>query len=287
MSSKPGTLYLCATPIGNLEDMSFRAVRVLKEADCIAAEDTRHTRKLLTHFDIHTALLAYHEHNKTSQGPVLIERLAAGETIVVVSDAGMPGISDPGVHLVQLAIAAGLPVVPIPGANAVLPALVGSGLDTTHFTFIGFLPKTKKKRHELLTYLAAQPFTLVFYESPHRLKAMLAELHQLLGDRQAAAARELTKKFEEFVHSTLGGLMTHFDMNQPRGEFTIVVAGNSQSLGEQAQENSSGSVGESPVDAVQRLIADGTNKKDAIRMVASEKGLSRRDVYQAVISAGI
>ncbi len=278
MTSTAGILYLCATPVGNLEDMTFRAVRVLKEADCIAAEDTRHTRKLLTHYDVHTPLVSYHEHNKQEQGPELIARVAAGQTVVVVSDAGMPGISDPGTHLVQLAIEKGLQVVAVPGANAVLPALVGSGLDTTHFTFIGFLPKTKKKRHELLQFLADHRYTLVFYESPHRLRSMLDELYLVFGDRPAVAARELTKKFEEFVRSSVTGLINHFDTHQPRGEFTIIVEGAI------AREQPPPSVAESPVEAVRRLIAEGINKKDAIRKVASEKNLSRRDVYQAVLA---
>ena len=278
MSGAAGILYLCATPVGNLEDMTFRVIRILKEADCIAAEDTRHTRKLLTHYDIHTPLVSYHEHNKQEQGPELIARVAAGQTVAVVSDAGMPGISDPGTHLVQLAIEANLQVVAIPGANAVLPALVGSGLDTTHFTFIGFLPKTRKKRLELLQVLADHPYTLVFYESPHRIRATLEELCRIFGDRPAAVARELTKKFEEFVRSSLGGLISHFDIHQPRGEFTIVVGGAT------AHEQLAPSVAESPVEAVRRLMADGVNKKDAIRKVASEYNLSRRDVYQAVLA---
>lgn len=278
MSGAAGILYLCATPVGNLEDMTFRVIRILKEADCIAAEDTRHTRKLLTHYDIHTPLVSYHEHNKQEQGPELIARVAAGQTVAVVSDAGMPGISDPGTHLVQLAIEANLQVVAIPGANAVLPALVGSGLDTTHFTFIGFLPKTRKKRLELLQVLADHPYTLVFYESPHRIRATLEELCRIFGDRPAAVARELTKKFEEFVRSSLGGLISHFDIHQPRGEFTIVVGGAT------AHKQLAPSVAESPVEAVRRLMADGVNKKDAIRKVASEYNLSRRDVYQAVLA---
>lgn len=280
MTALPGVLYLCATPIGNLEDMTFRAVRVLKEVNLIAAEDTRHTRKLLTHFDINTPLVSYHEHNKEGRGPELIAKLLVGQSIAIVSDAGMPGISDPGVPLVQLAIAAGIRVIPVPGANAVLSALVASGLDTTHFTFIGFLPKTKKKRRQLVTELAKHRYTLVFYESPHRIKDTLDVLVEAFGDRPAVVGRELTKKFEEFVRSTLTGLQAHFAVTLPRGEFTLVVAGLAQ---EAAQEQPAINLEESLVEAVNRLVAGGVNKKDAIRQIASERGMPKRDVYQATI----
>lgn len=282
MTVQPGSLYLCATPIGNLEDMTFRAIRVLKEAAVVAAEDTRHTRKLLTHFDIHTPLVSYHEHNKTVRGPELIERLLKGDSVVVVSDAGMPGISDPGSHLVQLAIEADIPVVPLPGANAALSALVCSGLDTTAFTFVGFLPKTTKKRREFIHSLAKLPTTLLFYESPHRIKDTLAELLAGLGDRQAVAARELTKKFEQFVRGSLSGLQAHFNENLPRGEFTIVIAGNNN---EQALDtHHAGAAQLLPLDqAVQALVETGLDKKAAIREVALQRDISKREVYQAVI----
>lgn len=278
LTETPGTLYLCATPIGNLEDMTFRAVRVLKEVAVIAAEDTRHTRKLLTHFDIHTPLISYHEHNKAMRGPELVERLLAGESVAVVSDAGLPGISDPGSDLVQLAIAGGIPVTPLPGANAALSALVCSGLDTTVFTFVGFLPKTTKKRLEVIAGLACQPATLVFYESPHRLKHTLPELLAGLGNRQAVAARELTKKYEQFVRGTLSDLAEYFSIHEPRGEFTLAVAGAAavEECGRQA----------APVSlkaAVEALIAGGMDKKDAIKQVAVEQGMPKRAVYQAVL----
>lgn len=282
MNTPQGILYLCATPIGNLEDITFRAIRVLKEADLIAAEDTRHTRKLLNHFEIHTPSVSYHEHNKLERGPELLNRLLQGQTIALVSDAGMPGISDPGTHLVQLAIEAGVTVVPIPGANAALSALVASGLDTTNFTFVGFLPKTKKKRRDLLEQLVNQPYTMLFYESPHRMKETLKEMTAAFGDRQAVAGRELTKKFEEFIRSTLTGLQTHFASVEPRGEFTLVLQG----AGEQLSTSKSLIEAEMPLaEAVQLLVAKGITKKDALRKVASERGLSRRDVYQAVLEA--
>jgi 16S rRNA (cytidine1402-2'-O)-methyltransferase len=225
MTTKAGTLYLCATPIGNLEDMTFRAVRMLREVSLIAAEDTRHTRKLLSHFDIHTPLISYHEHNKTGRGPELITRMQAGESVAVVSDAGLPGVSDPGADLVKLAIEAGLTVSPVPGPNAALSALVCSGLDTRTFYFIGFLPKTSKKRREFLGSLVNISATLILYESPHRVTDTLNELAAVLGDRPAVAGRELTKKFEEFVRGTLTGLSRHFQANPPRGEFTLVIGG--------------------------------------------------------------
>jgi 16S rRNA (cytidine1402-2'-O)-methyltransferase len=282
MNAPQGILYLCATPIGNLEDITFRAIRVLKEADLIAAEDTRHTRKLLNHFEIHTSSVSYHEHNKLERGPELVSRLLEGQTIALVSDAGMPGISDPGTHLVQLAIEAGVAVVPIPGANAALSALVASGLDTTNFTFVGFLPKTKKKRRDLLEQLVNQPYTMLFYESPHRIKETLKEMSAAFGNRPAVAGRELTKKFEEFIRSTLSGLQVHFSTVEPRGEFTLVIQG----AGEQLNTPESLIETEMPlVEAVQLLVAKGITKKDALRKVASERGLSRRDVYQAVLEA--
>ena len=281
MNGLQGVLYLCATPIGNLEDITFRAVRVLKEANLIAAEDTRHTRKLLNHYEIHTATVSYHEHNKLERGPELINRLLQGQTIALVSDAGMPGISDPGTHLTQLAIEAGITVIPVPGANAALSALVASGLDTTNFTFVGFLPKTKKKRRELLEQLVKQPYTLLFYESPHRIKETLKELETAFGDRPAAACRELTKKFEEFNRSTLLGLQQHFAAVEPRGEFTLVVQG----AGARPEPDLGSKDEVSLPEAVALLMAKGAAKKDALRQVAVDRGISRRDVYQAVIEA--
>ena len=277
----PGTLYLCATPIGNLEDMTYRAVRVLGEVAVIAAEDTRHSRKLLTHFDIHTPLLSYHEHNKQEQGPQLLERLLSGEDIALVSDAGMPGISDPGADLAAEAIAAGITVTALPGANAALTALVCAGLDTTAFLFIGFLPKTTKKRKEQLERLKDAQQTLLFYESPHRLRQTLRELTNCFGgERQAAAARELTKKFEQFIRGSLCELDAYFAEHEPRGEFVLVV--------DKAPQAESGL--QDPPDAataaqaVAELIAAGMDNKQALKEVARRFGISRRDVYQAVLA---
>lgn len=281
MVEKIGMLYLCATPIGNLEDMTYRAVRVLSEVNLIAAEDTRHTRKLLSHFEIHTRLISYHEHNKVTRGPEIIERLLAGEDVAVVSDAGLPGISDPGSDLVQLAIKAGIQVVPLPGANAALSALVSSGLDTTMFTFIGFLPKNKKKRRELLTSFATNPYTMVFYESPHRIKQTLAELSGAFGERPAVAARELTKKFEEFIRGSLGSLAVHFSENDPRGEFTLIVGG--QTCDEDLGTLEAGREQLTLEEAVIRLMETGVTKKEAIKIIALKRGISKREVYQATL----
>lgn len=275
-----GTLYLCATPIGNLEDMTFRAVRILKEVDVVAAEDTRHTRKLLTHFDIHTPLVSYHEHNKLGRGPELIERLLAGEDIACVSDAGMPGISDPGSHLAMLAIEAGITVTPVPGANAGLSALIASGLDTTEFHFIGFLSKQKKNRLETLARIKPIQGTLIFYESPHRLKDTLGELLTVLGNRNIVAARELTKKFEEFRRGTIEELIAYYKEEAPRGEFTLIVDGASEEEAQIVEETINMTVEQELI----MLMENGTEKKEAIRQVAKRRNMPKRDVYQIALS---
>ena len=277
---KQGILYLSATPIGNLEDMTYRSVRLLGEADLIAAEDTRHTRKLLSHYDIHTAATSYHEHNKLTKGPELVEKLLAGDTIVCVSDAGLPGISDPGAHLAQLAIEAGIQVSPLPGANAALSALICSGLDTTAFTFYGFLPKSGKKRRELLERIGTSQETLIFYEAPHHLKETLGQLVNALGaDRPAVAARELTKRFEEFQRSTLGELQAYYEDNEPRGEYVLLVSGYDPSLASEVP----GEAALSPIELVAQLEAQGLSRKEAMREAAKRLGMSRRDVYQLLL----
>ena len=277
----PGTLYLSATPIGNLEDMTYRSVRILGEVGLIAAEDTRHTRKLLAHYDIHTPLTSYHEHNKLTKGPELIASLQGGGDLVCVSDAGLPGIADPGSHLAGLAIAAGIRVTPLPGANAALSALICSGLDTTVFTFVGFLPRTTKKRRETLERVKEHSETLLFYEAPHHLRATLAELAAALGaGRKAVAARELTKKFEEFRRGTLQELQDYFSVQEPRGEFVLLVAGNDGC--QQAAPDVYAGLG--PAALVARLVADGLDRKAAMREAAQRLGMSRRDVYQACLA---
>ncbi len=277
--TQKGTLYLCATPIGNLEDMTYRAVRMLGEVELIAAEDTRHTRQLLTHFDIHTKLTSYHEHNKFEKGPELIAYILEGHDLICVSDAGLPGICDPGSHLAQLAIEAGIRVSPLPGANAGLSALICSGLDTTAFTFIGFLPKTGKKQQEVLEGVRGHKETLIFYEAPHHLKGTLKVMGKVLGEnRQAALGRELTKKFEEFRRGTLAGLLAYYEENEPRGEYVIIVEGVGEGTAAEAQEEVL-----SPAELCNRLMSEGLPKKEAMRETAKRLGLSRRDVYQAML----
>lgn len=280
---KRGRLYLSATPIGNLEDMTYRGVRMLAEADLIAAEDTRHTRKLLSHYDIHTPTTSYHEHNKLTKGPELVERMLAGTVLVCVSDAGLPGISDPGAHLAQLAIEAGIEVSPLPGANAALSALICSGLDTTAFTFYGFLPKSSKKRRELLERIKYSSETLIFYEAPHHLKETLKQLCEALGEeRPAAAARELTKHYEEFNRCTLGELLSYYQENEPRGEFVLVIAGfDAEKAGSRKQEAEL----QDPVQLVAELEQQGIPRKEAMREAAKKLGMSRRDVYNILLKA--
>ncbi len=279
-NNKTGMLYLSATPIGNLEDMTYRSVRLLGEADLIAAEDTRHSRKLMSHFDIHTPLTSYHEHNKLEKGPELVEKMLAGDTIVCISDAGLPGISDPGAHLAMLAIEAGIKVSPLPGANAALSALICSGLDATAFTFYGFLPRTGKKRRELLERITRSPETLIFYEAPHHLKGTLGDLIKALGShRRAVTARELTKTFEEFNRRTLGELAEYYNEHDPKGEFVIIIEGfdaENEVVSEPEQQLS-------PVEMVARLEAEGMGRKEAMREAAKKLGISRRDVYQALL----
>ena len=276
---KNGTLYLCATPIGNLEDMTYRAVRVLGEVPLIAAEDTRRTRQLLTHFGLSTRLVSYHEHNKEEKGPRLIAWLEEGNDLACVSDAGLPGIADPGTRLAADAVAAGIRVVPLPGANAALSALIASGLDTERFSFVGFLPRTKEKRRERLSEISGREDTLIFYEAPHRLAETMKAILDALGDRPAAIARELTKKFEEFRRGRLSELLAWCGETPPRGEFVLVVGG---------AEEKTEAVPAAPEDAVElvrTLAAGGMAKKEAIREAARRTGLSRRDVYQAVLAA--
>lgn len=278
-----GRLYLCATPIGNLEDMTYRAVRMLGEVSLIAAEDTRHTRQLLTHFDIHTKLTSYHEHNKFTKGPELIEYILQGNDLICVSDAGLPGICDPGSHLAQLAIAAGICVSPLPGCNAGLSALICSGLDTTLFTFVGFLPKTGKKQQEMLKRIRSYEGTLIFYEAPHHLKTTLKNLETVLGNRHAVLGRELTKKFEEFCRGTLQELIACYQEKDPRGEYVIIIEG----AMEMADDAAEAVLPQNPVVLCEKLMAEGLDKKNAMRETAKKLGLSRRDVYQALLTDSV
>ncbi|MBT9312984.1 16S rRNA (cytidine(1402)-2'-O)-methyltransferase [Leptothoe kymatousa] len=266
-------LYLVATPIGNLEDITFRAIRILKEADLIAAEDTRHTGKLLHHFQVETPQISYHEHNAHSRIPQLIEKLQAGLTIALVSDAGMPGISDPGYELVCACADAGIGVSPIPGAAAVVSAVAASALRSDRFTFEGFLPVKGKTRTERLSQLATEPRTMVLYESPHRLLKTLGDLQTHLGDdRQVTIARELTKRYEEFWRGSIGAAISHFTTTEPRGEFTVAIAGHI------AQPKTM--TDDELIRQLEALISEGLSPSKASRKLAQDTGLSKRDIYQ-------
>lgn len=271
-----GSLYVVATPIGNLEDMSFRAVRILQTVAAIAAEDTRHTGKLLHHFQIKTPQISYHQHNTQTRTPELIERLQLGQDLALVSDAGMPGISDPGVELVQACVEAGIEVIPIPGANAAIAALVASGLPCDRFCFEGFLPAKGKARQQRLQDIATESRTVVLYEAPHRLRQTLQDLaEQVEDDRQIVLARELTKRFEEFWRGSVQAAITHYQSHEPKGEFTLVLAGEvvSKTL---------------PTDTdlraeLQALLAQGWSKSRASRQLAEKHDMSRRQIYQLTL----
>ncbi|MFN6519442.1 MAG: 16S rRNA (cytidine(1402)-2'-O)-methyltransferase [Nostoc sp. CreGUA01] len=274
---KPRTLYVVGTPIGNLEDMTFRAVRILQTVDMIAAEDTRHTGKLLQHFEIKTPQLSYHEHNRTSRIPELLEYLANDKTIALVSDAGMPGISDPGYELIKACIEAGINVVPIPGASAAITALSAAGLPTDRFVFEGFLPAKTQQRREYLESLQTESRTLIFYESPHRLQDTLQDLAQMLGsDRQIVLGRELTKLYEEFWRGTIAEAIAHYSQREPQGEYTLVLAGIPPSQPQLTQEELKAEL--------KQLISQGISRSQASRQLAKVTSLPRRQLYQLALS---
>lgn len=280
----PGTLYLVATPIGNLEDMTFRAVRMLKEADLIAAEDTRQTRKLLTHFDISTRLVSYHEHNKRASGPELVRLLAEGSSIALVSDAGMPAISDPGADLAAAAAAEGIPVVPIPGANAALSSLIVSGLPTDRFLFAGFPPRDRKGMESFLSRLDREEATLLLYESPHRLKKTVEAVAERWSGRRMAVVRELTKKHEEIVRGTAEACLRYIEANPPLGECCLVIEGADASAVSAADPGDAWWSELTTAQHVARYEAqNGENRKEAMRLAARDLGVSRREVYQMLL----
>jgi 16S rRNA (cytidine1402-2'-O)-methyltransferase len=281
----PGTLYIVATPIGNLEDITLRALRVLREADLVAAEDTRHTIKLLSHFEISTPLIAYHQHSDAGRTENLVRRLSdENQSIALVTDAGTPGVSDPGVDLVRAALTAGASVIPIPGASAALCALVGSGLPPARFAFEGFLPRTKSSRLEKLAAFArSETRTLIFYEAPNRTPETLKEMAQAFGpSRPAAVGRELTKKFEQFVRGTLDEVAAHFTAHPPRGEITIVVAGPTETEAVEAPAETA-----APDDletVLTAALASGLSERDAVRQISTERRLSKREVYAVMLA---
>ncbi len=278
-----GKLYLCATPIGNLGDITGRVIDCLKNADLIAAEDTRESLKLLTAFDIHTPLTSYHEFNKYDKAEKLLERLLAGESIALVTDAGTPSISDPGEVLVRRCQEAGIAVTSLPGPSAVVTALSLSGLPTRRFVFEGFLPSDHKKRREILSEVSREPRTMVFYEAPHHLRKTLSELSGCLGERELAVCRELTKKHEEVLHMTLPEAVRYFEANEPKGEFVLVVAG--RPAGEERLERENRWEGISLEEQVKRYMEEGMDKKAAMKQAAADRGISRRDVYRALLDA--
>lgn len=272
-------LYLVATPIGNLEDMTVRALRILKEVDVIAAEDTRNTKKLCNYFDIQTPLVSYHEHNLEQGGEKLLGFLREGKTVALVSDAGLPCISDPGADIVVKAIEEDFAVVPVPGANAALTALIASGIAPQPFYFFGFLNRHKKERRQQLEKLARREETIIFYEAPHRLKETLKDLELVLGNRKIVLARELTKKFEEFLRGTITEAVQWVNENEIRGEFCVILEGNINGELEEEQEAYWTSL--SLVEHVDYLIEEKQmNSKEAIKEVAKLRGIAKRDVYQ-------
>ncbi|WP_242333871.1 16S rRNA (cytidine(1402)-2'-O)-methyltransferase [Limosilactobacillus urinaemulieris] len=271
-----GTLYLVPTPIGNLDDMTFRAVKVLTEADLIAAEDTRHTQQLLNHFDIHTPEISFHEHNTEQRIPELIGKLKAGITIAQCSDAGMPSISDPGKELVAAAVKERIPVVPLPGANAGLTALIASGLVPQPFYFYGFLERKHQQQVQELEQLRNRSETMIFYEAPHRLKKTLKVMAEVFGDdRQAVLARELTKRYEEFSRGSLAEITAFYDEHQPRGEYVVLIAGNPHP-DEEVQNNETGT----PIEQVDQKISEGLSTNEAIKLVAKKNKLNRQELYK-------
>ncbi|WP_456272838.1 16S rRNA (cytidine(1402)-2'-O)-methyltransferase [Bacillus sp. AK031] len=279
-SSDKGCLYLVPTPIGNLEDMSFRAVRILKESDVIAAEDTRNTKKLCNYYEIDTFVVSYHEHNKEISGEKLLERIENGETVALVSDAGMPCISDPGYEIVKEAVDRGISVIPLPGANAALTALIASGLSPQPFYFYGFLARSKKEKRKELEILSKQNSTLIFYESPHRLKETLKEMKEILGNRAIVLCRELTKKYEEFIRGSLEDVLEWSGSSEIRGEFCLIIEGSNEAETEEESEQWWSAL--SLVEHVNHYIDEGElSSKEAIKRVAKERGLPKRDVYQA------
>ncbi|MBE9104910.1 16S rRNA (cytidine(1402)-2'-O)-methyltransferase [Nostoc cf. edaphicum LEGE 07299] len=274
---KPGTLYVVGTPIGNLEDITFRAVRILQTVDIIAAEDTRHTGKLLQHFQVKTPQVSYHEHNRTSRIPELLEHLVNNKAIALVSDAGMPGISDPGYELVKACIEARIPVVPIPGASAAITALSAAGLPTDRFVFEGFLPAKTQQRQEHLESLQTESRTLIFYESPHRLRDTLQDLALVWGsDRQIVLGRELTKLYEEFWRGTIAEAIAYYTQREPQGEYTLVVAGIPASQPQLTEEELKAEL--------KQLISQGISRSQASRQLAKFTSLPRRQLYQLALS---
>lgn len=276
-----GLLYLCATPIGNLEDISFRAIRILKEVDLIAAEDTRHSIKLLNHYEIKTPMTSYHEFNKVDKAKYLVQQLLEGKKIALITDAGTPGISDPGEELVRQAYAAGVSVTSLPGPCAAITALTISGLETRRFCFEAFLPVDKKDRDRVLSELINETRTIILYEAPHRLLKTLKELKETLGDRKVSIIKELTKKHERVFQTTLEEGIAHYEQEKPKGEYVLVIEGKSV---EELRAEEIDRWKQVTIEEHMLTYTDmGMDNKEAMKAVAKDRGISKRDVYQVLI----
>ena len=276
-----GVLYLCATPIGNLNDMSPRVIETLKDADLIAAEDTRNSIKLLNHFDIDTPMTSYHEFNKVEKAKTLIGKLKEGQNIALITDAGTPAISDPGEVLVKMCQEENITVTSLPGPAALIVALTLSGLSTRRFCFEGFLPPEKKERRRILEELTNESRTIILYEAPHHLKGTLAELKEALGDRRITLCRELTKKFESVMPTTIFKAVSYYDENEPRGEYVLVIEG--KSFREKDEERQLGFVKLSIEEHMKLYEDQGIDRKEAMKLVAKDRGVSKRDIYNALL----
>ncbi|MDD6071343.1 MAG: 16S rRNA (cytidine(1402)-2'-O)-methyltransferase [Clostridiales bacterium] len=276
-----GMLYICATPIGNLEDITLRTLRILKEVDLIAAEDTRNSIKLLNHFEIKTPMTSYHEFNKYDKAKLLVEKMLAGTNIALITDAGTPAISDPGEELVRQCLEAGVEVTSLPGPSAFVTALTISGQKTRRFCFEAFLPYDKKERAAVLEELKKETRTIIVYEAPHKLKKTLKDLYEALGDRSISLCRELTKKHEENYRTTLAGTIAFYEEQEPRGEFVLVIEGaDRQAIREEEMQDV---LSLSIPEHVEHYMNQGMDKKDAMKAVAKDRGIGKREVYQALL----
>ena len=277
-----GTLYLCATPIGNLEDITYRVLRTLKEVDLIAAEDTRNSIRLLNHFEIKTPMTSYHEYNKIDKAYQLVAKMREGKNIALITDAGTPGISDPGEDIVRICYEEGIPVTSLPGAAACITALTMSGLPTRRFAFEAFLPKDKKEHQAVLEELKTETRTIIIYEAPHHLVRTLQELHDTLGgDRRLTICRELTKRHEEKLQMTLADSLSYYEVNEPRGEYVLIIAGRSRE--EMKKEEQAGWEALSLEEHMAHYESQGIDRKEAMKRVAKDRGVSKRDIYQALL----
>lgn len=277
-----GKLFLCATPIGNLEDITLRVLRTLEEVDLIAAEDTRNSIKLLNHFEIKTPMTSYHEYNKIDKAYQLVEKMKSGQNIALITDAGTPGISDPGEDLVRICYESGIEVTSLPGAAACITALTLSGLSTRRFAFEAFLPREKKERQTILSSLEKETRTIILYEAPHHLKKTLEELYSVLGDRSITLCRELTKRYETVFQTSLSNAVSYYEENNPKGEFVLVIEGKSQE--DLTREKQAAWESLSLDDHMSHYEKQGISRKDAMKLVAKDRGISKREVYAALLS---